>query len=211
MSVTMGGASIFEVRQNEIGMVSRQKGIARRETLFTVGLNPCIGVLLWDDNWVVLGHLHDSRQTKFELSYKAVIDKMRADAGGSDSSTIYGGIVYERSYSGEGISDHRGVMKSFLQANKILVQTDTISGTEAGSGANVAVSRHGKSLVPKNSTAIKYVKPVGIVQGGEFPAHKIREIMLAALPCVTIVTGANEVEIYSHATFSALGLRYGLA
>ncbi|KFF35231.1 hypothetical protein G039_0311125 [Pseudomonas aeruginosa VRFPA01] len=95
-------------------MVSRRKAARRRETLFTTGLNPCVGVLLWDDNWIVLGHLQDSSRGSFEKSYQAVLEKMRADSAGS--SVVYGGIAYHRHYD-DGSIDHRETLGNFLRLN----------------------------------------------------------------------------------------------
>jgi hypothetical protein len=207
MSVSMGAGHIFEVRQGEIGMVSRRRGILRRDTLFTVGLNPCIGVLLWDDNWVVLGHLQDSRQTTFEASYQAVIDKMRADAGGIENSVIYGGIAYYQDYDATH-ADHRGPLRTFLTSAGVALQRDIIASRNHGGSGNVAVSRAIR-LEPETKTYVAYVIPAPIVFAGPLGHFRSRDIRIAALPCITIVTGANAAEIYDPAGLGALALGYG--
>ncbi|WP_339479370.1 MULTISPECIES: hypothetical protein [unclassified Pseudomonas] len=210
MSVTMLPSSTYEVRQNEIAMVSRRKGIQRRETLFTQGLNPCIGVLLWDDNWVVLGHLHDSTQGSFEASYAAVLMKMRTDSGGL--SVISGGILYHKNLHTH-LIDHRDTLRNYLRDNGVVVQTDTVSSNDdpENPALRVAVSRSGKYATPHIKTTMQAPgKPLAVTRAGPYAQIITPRLIGLAVPAITIITGQDQAETYDHGSFTALARRYGL-
>jgi hypothetical protein len=84
----------IEVRQNEV-IVVRGQYIAEVSHLFTVGMNPCIGLVLWGEDICALGHFHDWEsieqcaplishfmECSGKASRKAVIVKAPAAVGG---------------------------------------------------------------------------------------------------------------------------------
>jgi hypothetical protein len=209
----MNPSKTYEVRQNEIGMVSRRKNALRRETLFTTGLNPCVGVLLWDDNWIVLGHLQDSTAGSFETAYQAVIKKMRKDS--DNSAVIYGGIAYHRSYD-DRHTDHRQPAINFLKANGVVVQTDIVGSNEDldNPSLRVSISRSGKYSTPQIKTTLKrsratypddvVPKSAGVARTGQF----VSRVPLSTPPAIAIVCGENEVETFDYASFTNLVKEY---
>ncbi|ABR86100.2 hypothetical protein AO896_25630 [Pseudomonas aeruginosa] len=188
-------------------MVSRRKAARRRETLFTTGLNPCIGVLLWDDNWIVLGHLQDSSRGSFEKSYQAVLEKMRADSAGS--SVVYGGIAYHRHYDDSSI-DHRETLRNFLRLNGVVVQTDSVGSNEDADSPSlrVAISRSSKYLHPQIRTALKrsaerfpddaVPKPLQVARSGQYAGR----VPLNGAPAIALVSGQNTVETFDYGNFT---------
>lgn len=52
----------IDVRQNEI-VVVKGSSMSKVSSMFTMGMNPCIGLVLWSEEMCALGHIHDWETT----------------------------------------------------------------------------------------------------------------------------------------------------
>ncbi|CAN7414842.1 hypothetical protein [Duganella sp. LjRoot269] len=191
---------LVNVRQNEIGILSRD--IATIKTiLYTDGFNPCIAVVLWNKKWVVLHHLHDSRDGSFQLAYEAVIDKMRKSVKNREA-IIYGVIAYAETYDDSQI-DNRTTVKDWLEARSVVLRDDLICTDESGRNS-IAVSRDGDGADPEIKVSVRIMR-----QGACFITNAIRLPFHKSQPTFTIVDGINSIRNCELEEFKKLGFSYG--
>jgi hypothetical protein len=178
------------VRQNEIGIISREI-ITARTILYTDGFNPCVAVVLWNDKWVALSHLHGTRAGTFQISYEALLRKMRR---GNDNSIIYATLVYAENYDITG-DDNRDAIRKWLGDHNVKIDNE-LTCKEKNS---VAVSREGFGD-PEIETEVDIMRPErNITNYIVLPEHKNH-------PIFCLVTGMYTLENCDVEKFKSFGL-----
>jgi len=206
MAISLLPDNVYEVRQHELGLVSR-KGANRRDTLMTAGINPCIGVLLWNSTWVALGHIDKSHDGHYQSSYAKVIQKMR-----DTDKVVYARLAFAEHYRGIGKpdADHRYRVKLFLLQNGVCVGDDIVGGDEDGM-MNIAISRAKSPEPPEYEKDFAYRRPSKITRTGSLADVNDVKIQNFDSHVIALVLGENTVKTYRGAEdLASDAIAYGL-
>lgn len=73
--------SCYEVRQNEVGIMARNNANNPSTGLYTVGINPCVGLVFWNSDWIALAHIENGDKNHIIAGLEPLVDALQQSGG----------------------------------------------------------------------------------------------------------------------------------